>query len=51
VRGLSIRAAVRALHQAGFRVRLIDASSTFTVPAAGAMASPGTLVQLAHSGE
>jgi membrane peptidoglycan carboxypeptidase len=51
VRGLSIRAAVRALHQAGFRVRLIDAPSTFTVPAAGAMAPPGTLVQLGHSGE
>lgn len=49
VRGLSVRAAVRTLHEAGFRVRLIDAPSTFTLPAAGAMAAPGTLVQLAHS--
>lgn len=51
VKGLSIRAAVRALHQAGFRVRLVDAGTTYTLPAAGAMAAPGTLVQLAHSAE
>jgi cell division protein FtsI (penicillin-binding protein 3) len=46
VRGLSIRQAVRALHGAGFRVRLITASSTGTLPAAGTMAAPGSLVQL-----
>jgi cell division protein FtsI (penicillin-binding protein 3) len=51
VRGLSIRAAVRAIHQAGFRVRLTEAAATYTLPAAGAMAVPGTLVQLAHSPE
>jgi len=51
VRGLSVRAAVRALHQAGFRVRLTEAPATYTLPAAGAMAAPGTLVQLAHSVE
>ena len=51
VRGLSVRAAVRALHQAGFRVRLVDAPATYTLPTAGAMAAPGTVVQLAHSSE
>ena len=51
VRGLSLRAAVRALHVAGFRVRLVDAASTSTLPAAGTMAAPGTLVQLAHSSD
>lgn len=51
VRGLSVRAAVRAIHQAGFRVRLSEAATTYTLPAAGAMAPPGTLVQLAHSPE
>ncbi|HJQ10127.1 MAG TPA: penicillin-binding transpeptidase domain-containing protein [Gemmatimonadaceae bacterium] len=51
VRGLSVRAAVKTLHQAGFRVRLVEAPATFTLPAAGAMAAPGTLVQLAHSRE
>jgi cell division protein FtsI (penicillin-binding protein 3) len=51
VRGLSLRAAVRTLHEAGFRVRLIDASATSTSPAAGAMAAPGTLVELAHSSD
>ncbi len=48
VRGLSIRQAVRALHGAGFRVRLITASSSGTLPAAGTMAAPGSLVQLSH---
>jgi cell division protein FtsI (penicillin-binding protein 3) len=51
VRGLPVRAAVRALHQAGFRVRLTEAPATYTLPAAGVMAAPGTLVQLAHSVE
>ena len=51
VRGLSVRAAVHALHQAGFRVRLTEAPATYTLPAAGVMAAPGTLVQLAHSVE
>src|SRR5689334_11300001 len=51
VRGLSVREAVRTLHQAGFRVRLIDGAATFTMPAAGAMAAPGTLIQLTHASE
>ena len=51
VRGLSLRAAVRALHQAGFRVRLIDGASTSTAPTAGALAAPGTVVELAHSSD
>ncbi|HXN76482.1 MAG TPA: PASTA domain-containing protein, partial [Gemmatimonadaceae bacterium] len=48
VRGLSVRAAVRAIHNAGFRVRLIGASSAGTLPAAGTIAAPGTLVQLSR---
>jgi cell division protein FtsI (penicillin-binding protein 3) len=48
VRGLSVRAAVRAIHNAGFRVRLIGASSAGTFPAAGTIAAPGTLVQLSR---
>ena len=46
VRGLPVREAVRLLHGAGFRVRLITASSSGTLPAAGTMATPGSLVQL-----
>lgn len=48
VRGLSVREAVRAIHNAGFRVRLIGASSAGTFPAAGTVAAPGTLVQLSR---
>jgi len=46
VRGLSVRQAVRTLHGAGFRVRLVTASGSGTLPAAGTMATPGSLVQL-----
>lgn len=46
VRGLSVREAVRALHGAGFRVRLVTASSSATLPTAGTMAAPGSMVQL-----
>src|SRR5437868_1032118 len=46
VRGMSTREAVRALHNAGFRVRLVTASATGTSPAAGSIAPPGTIVQL-----
>jgi len=47
VRGRSVREAVRALHGAGFRVRLVTTSSSSgTLPAAGTMAAPGSLVQL-----
>ena len=48
VRGLTVREAVRAIHTAGFRVRLIGTSSAGTFPAAGTVAAPGTLVQLSH---
>jgi cell division protein FtsI (penicillin-binding protein 3) len=48
VRGLTVREAVRAIHNAGFRVRLMGASSVGTFPAAGTLAAPGTLVQLSR---
>jgi cell division protein FtsI (penicillin-binding protein 3) len=48
VRGLSVREAVRALHTAGFRVRLLGATSAGTSPVAGTLAAPGTIVQLSH---
>jgi cell division protein FtsI (penicillin-binding protein 3) len=51
VRGLSVREAVRALHGAGFRVRLVIASTSGTLPAAGTMAAPGSLVQLTRPQE
>ncbi len=46
VSGMSLRGAVHALHAAGFRVRLVPAAAIATVPAAGAIAQPGTVVQL-----
>ncbi|MDP9204474.1 MAG: penicillin-binding transpeptidase domain-containing protein [Gemmatimonadota bacterium] len=46
VRRLSVREAVRTLHSAGFRVRLVTAAASGTLPAAGTMATPGSLVQL-----
>jgi cell division protein FtsI (penicillin-binding protein 3) len=46
VKGLSIREAVRALHAAGFRVRIADAPTPGTLPLAGTVATPGTIVQL-----
>jgi len=48
VRGLSVREAVRALHTAGFRVRLLSAAAPGTLPVAGTIAPPGTLVQLSR---
>jgi cell division protein FtsI (penicillin-binding protein 3) len=48
VRGLSVREAVRALHAAGFRVRLLSGPASGTLPAAGAVAAPGTIVQLSR---
>jgi cell division protein FtsI (penicillin-binding protein 3) len=48
VRGLSVREAVRALHHAGFRVKLLAASPGGTLPAAGTIAVPGTIVQLSR---
>jgi len=37
VRGLSIREAVRTLHSAGFRVRLLSSSGVGTQPVAGTL--------------
>ena len=48
VKRLSVRQAVRALHSAGFRVRIVTAPSWGTRPAAGTMASPGSMVQLSR---
>lgn len=48
VRGLSVREAVRALHTAGFRVKLLSTSATGTWPAAGTLVAPGSLVQLSR---
>ena len=48
VRGLTLRGAVHALHVAGFRVQLVSGSGGETLPAAGALAAPGTVVRLAR---
>jgi membrane carboxypeptidase/penicillin-binding protein len=48
VTGLSIREAVRVLHGAGFRVRLVATPSAGTFPAAGTISPPGTIVQLSR---
>ena len=46
VRGLPLRDAVRALHQAGFRVELATGGDGGTWPAAGAVMSQGAVVRL-----
>lgn len=46
VRGLTLRAAVMALHSAGFRVAFSDGPYGTTMPAAGVLAPAGTLIQL-----
>ncbi len=51
VRGLTLRAAVRALHSRGFQVRIVTAPSMMTWPAAGAVAAPGSIVQLGQPRE
>lgn len=43
---LSLRAAVATLHSRGFRVRLINAASMTTWPAAGTVAPAGSIVEL-----
>lgn len=49
VRALSLRAAVRALHRAGFEVQLVDGlAAGQTEPAASAIAAAGTTVRLGH---
>ena len=46
VRGVSLRRAVLALHAAGFRVQIVSGPAGVTIPAAGAVATGGTTVQL-----
>jgi cell division protein FtsI (penicillin-binding protein 3) len=48
VHGLELRDAVRSLHSAGFHVRLVRGTDGATEPAAGILATPGTLVRLFH---
>lgn len=48
VTGLPLRSAVRALHRAGFRVTLAATLGSPTVPAAGTLLSPGSIVKLQH---
>jgi cell division protein FtsI (penicillin-binding protein 3) len=49
VRGMPLRAAVHALHRAGFRVELMDAPAGATMPATGAIAPEGAIVRLGRS--
>ena len=48
VHGLPLRSAVRALHRSGFRVTLANTLGSPTVPAAGTLLSPGSIVKLQH---
>jgi cell division protein FtsI (penicillin-binding protein 3) len=48
VAGLALRDAVRALHEAGFRVELVDGAPAATVPPAGVVAPAGALVRLRY---
>lgn len=49
VTGFSTRAAVRALHEAGFRVTLGSSLPSPTVPVAGTLLPAGTVVKLQHT--
>jgi len=46
IAGLNLRDAVRALHRAGFRVKLVDRQSPRTVPMAGTLQPGGSIVKL-----
>jgi cell division protein FtsI (penicillin-binding protein 3) len=48
VSGLNLRDAVRALHESGFRVRLVPQRGSGTVPAPGTPLAAGSLVKLQH---
>ena len=48
ISGLPTRSAVRALHNAGFRVTLSRSQGALTVPAAGSILPPGAIVKLRH---
>ncbi len=49
VSGLTLRNSVRALHSAGFKVRLVNAPANSTSPAAGTVAPRGSIVQLGRT--
>lgn len=49
VTGLPIRDAVRALHQAGFRVKLVERQNQPSSPVAGSLLATGSLVRLKHN--
>ena len=51
VRGLPVREAVRVIHAAGFRVRIITFGNAGTLPGAGTIAPPGSIVQLIRPAE
>jgi len=46
VHGMPLRAAVHALHRAGFRVELIDSAPGVTIPVAGTVVPEGAIVKL-----
>jgi membrane peptidoglycan carboxypeptidase len=46
VHGMSLRAAVHALHRAGFRVELIESAPGVTIPVAGTVVPEGAIVKL-----
>jgi cell division protein FtsI (penicillin-binding protein 3) len=46
VHGMSLRAAVHALHRAGFRVELIESAPGATIPVAGTVVPEGAIVKL-----
>ena len=48
VAGLVLRDAVRALHNAGFRVTLANGQSVLTLPPAGTIAPAGSIIKLQH---
>ena len=47
IRGLPARHGARKLHEAGFRVRIVPGPLGVTMPAAGTIAAPGTVVRMA----
>ena len=51
VTGLELRDAVRALHESGFRVVLLDGRGGTTSPAAGTTAPAGAIIRLYHRTE
>ncbi len=49
IAGMPLRDAVHALHVAGFRVKLVPAQEQPTIPAAGTLLVPGSIVKLQHT--